>query len=446
MPSSALAPRHLRRWPLSAAASLVFAGSASAGLSAQSPSGLEFASAIASHSQPSCGVAALTSVGAHWPQASVRLLSGPITGSDPALQWRPRIALDLASADHRNWRVRGSGVIGPIDQRCDTQREQTRGWLEISRRLGRSTFALSAGTGARETFDPSRERQGITLSFARAYQARAFGIDVRAFETERTVLGYFSRALMQPDSVRVDSAGGWVPTTRTIVVRDSSMRRNQAGMLGLNAHWIEQHGRFVFTFRVGGAGEVRSQRVQAANGDSLPAGTSPRAFQIQMWAAAGVDARVSERLTAALTFAALPRDLSGGLRASRAATLGMTVSTGGLRRKRAESEAEGGHVFEMTRLAVSSEAASVFARDSGYVRIRVRNPRAASIEVSGDAFGWQPIALMRTRNGWWERDVPLGAGTYRISMRVDGGRWTAPPGFPALNDEFGSEASLVSVP
>jgi hypothetical protein len=414
---------------------------------AQSAPSFALRSTIASQDQVSCGVSALTNISAGWPQASVQLLSGPITRASPAQSWRPGLSLDLSTDRDRPWQARASSFVGPIDQRCRTQSEVSRGWVELSRTIGRNRIALSAGLRSRGALVPSRDRQGLALSFSRAYNARSFGVDFRAFDSERTAISYFNRTLVQPDSIRNDSIGGWIPTTRTTVVRDSGMTRSQTGMLGLGAHWTERYGRFVFAASAGGFGEVRSRDGRAPTGDSLSAITPGSGLQWQLWVAAGIDARLSENISAALSVAAMPQDQARGIRASRAAALGLTVSASAFQRERAATRREDGPAFEVLRLPVESETVADDADgERANIRIRLRHGQASHVDVSGDAFGWQAIPLRKSRGGWWETDVRLPPGTYRMSVRVNRGRWTAPPGFPALRDEFGSEASLVSVP
>ena len=87
------------------------------------------------------------------------------------------------------------------------------------------------------------------------------------------------------------------------------------------------------------------------------------------------------------------------------------------------------------------------AADSSGVRvIRVAARGAGRVELQGDMTDWQPVALDRGRGGVFELRLPLPAGTYRLSVRVDGGPWTAPPGVPARRDEFGAEVGVVVVP
>jgi hypothetical protein len=36
-------------------------------------------------------------------------------------------------------------------------------------------------------------------------------------------------------------------------------------------------------------------------------------------------------------------------------------------------------------------------------------------------------------------------GTHRVNVRVNGDAWTAPPGMPAVNDEFNGRVGIIVV-
>lgn len=77
--------------------------------------------------------------------------------------------------------------------------------------------------------------------------------------------------------------------------------------------------------------------------------------------------------------------------------------------------------------------------------IRVVLPGAERVELMADFTGWVPEALERAAADTWELHTPLAPGIYRVSVRVDGGSWRAPPGIPARANEFGSDAGVVVV-
>ena len=131
------------------------------------------------------------------------------------------------------------------------------------------------------------------------------------------------------------------------------------------------------------------------------------------------------------------------MRGGRVASIGLAFATGARAPSlvNASANADG---FEARRIEPFA-AADSSRGDSITVRLRLRDDRARRIDVSGEQLGWQPIPLTKVDAQWWEADARMRVGTYRMSIRRDGKRWTAPPGFPVLRDEFGGEVALVTV-
>jgi Carbohydrate-binding module 48 (Isoamylase N-terminal domain) len=77
--------------------------------------------------------------------------------------------------------------------------------------------------------------------------------------------------------------------------------------------------------------------------------------------------------------------------------------------------------------------------------IRVRAPRALKVELSADFTDWTPLPMRPLDGGAWELVLPIAAGTYRVSVRVDGGPWSAPPGLVPVADEFNGEVGVVVI-
>jgi 1,4-alpha-glucan branching enzyme len=90
--------------------------------------------------------------------------------------------------------------------------------------------------------------------------------------------------------------------------------------------------------------------------------------------------------------------------------------------------------------------AFVARRDAdGAYRITYVVTHASSVEISGDFNRWHPIALRQTREGVWETSLPLTPGTYRVNVRVDGGRWLPPAGLPQADDDFSGAVGVLIV-
>jgi hypothetical protein len=74
--------------------------------------------------------------------------------------------------------------------------------------------------------------------------------------------------------------------------------------------------------------------------------------------------------------------------------------------------------------------------------LRVRAPHAKSVELIGDMTNWEPAALVRTADDWWELPTPIPPGVHHLNIRVDHGAWTPPPTIPSVRDPY---AGLVGV-
>ena len=86
-------------------------------------------------------------------------------------------------------------------------------------------------------------------------------------------------------------------------------------------------------------------------------------------------------------------------------------------------------------------------RGSGEQRIlRIAAPGAQSIEVMGDFTDWLPLPLRRVARDWWEVELALPAGVYRVNVRIDGGAWTTPAGLRSEGTEFGDTVGILVVP
>jgi hypothetical protein len=72
---------------------------------------------------------------------------------------------------------------------------------------------------------------------------------------------------------------------------------------------------------------------------------------------------------------------------------------------------------------------------------------ARSVEIEGDFTDWQPLLLTERDPAGWVLPLPLAAGTYRFSIRIDGGEWFVPAGVTKVPDEFGpGTVGLLTVP
>lgn len=98
----------------------------------------------------------------------------------------------------------------------------------------------------------------------------------------------------------------------------------------------------------------------------------------------------------------------------------------------------------LTTRAIATAFRVVPGRD-GVVTLAVRSATARLVEVTGDFVQWRPVRMQRVGADWWELRMPMAPGVHRINVRVDGGKWNAPPGLPRQRDEFGGDAGLFTI-
>jgi hypothetical protein len=157
---------------------------------------------------------------------------------------------------------------------------------------------------------------------------------------------------------------------------------------------------------------------------------------------------LGERTALFISGGRYPTDPVSGSVAGRYASVGLRLRTAPLPRPRAihpprplirsPANGDGGSGFT-ARLEVQTAP-------DGTVRVVVRAPAAATVEVAGDFTDWQPVTLRRTGEDRWESVFQIPSGIHRVNVRIDGGRWTAPAGTARAEDEFGGEVGIVAVP
>ncbi|HJU76283.1 MAG TPA: glycogen-binding domain-containing protein [Gemmatimonadaceae bacterium] len=86
------------------------------------------------------------------------------------------------------------------------------------------------------------------------------------------------------------------------------------------------------------------------------------------------------------------------------------------------------------------------ADPNGIVTLAIRSADARVVELTGDFLQWKPVRMQRVSPDWWEVRLRMSAGVHRVNVRVDGGKWRAPPGVPRQRDEFGGDAGVIVIP
>ncbi len=77
--------------------------------------------------------------------------------------------------------------------------------------------------------------------------------------------------------------------------------------------------------------------------------------------------------------------------------------------------------------------------------LRVRVPHAQRVELTAAFVEWRVVSLAPAGGGVWETRLPIRPGSYRVSIRSDGGPWVVPPSLPAIADDFAGAAGLLRI-
>ena len=99
--------------------------------------------------------------------------------------------------------------------------------------------------------------------------------------------------------------------------------------------------------------------------------------------------------------------------------------------------------IEMRASAI--QAFGVEAAGVSLQRVQLRIGGVESVELMGDFTAWEPVSMVRRGRDLWEALVPISAGVHQINVRVDGGKWQAPPGTPTMNDGFSGKVGVLVI-
>ena len=104
----------------------------------------------------------------------------------------------------------------------------------------------------------------------------------------------------------------------------------------------------------------------------------------------------------------------------------------------------GFHSTDTAKRATESDLQVEPALEGSILRVRIRAPVSARVEVAGSFSQWDPIQLSR-KGGYWEAEIHVPSGRHRVAYRIDGGPWRAPTQLAKLR-EFGGEVGLLIIP
>ncbi|MGI9075902.1 MAG: glycogen-binding domain-containing protein [Gemmatimonadaceae bacterium] len=94
----------------------------------------------------------------------------------------------------------------------------------------------------------------------------------------------------------------------------------------------------------------------------------------------------------------------------------------------------------------TATALDVQWRSSESATLRVTAPGARRVDLRADFTDWRSLPMSRSDAGVWEITMPLAPGSYRATLRIDGGAWAPPPGTQGVADEFGEFVGIVIIP
>jgi hypothetical protein len=176
------------------------------------------------------------------------------------------------------------------------------------------------------------------------------------------------------------------------------------------------------------------------------------------WLNGGAALWLGRRYAVVAGAGAYPADLVQGVPGGRFGTLALRVRTRPrpsavvaapdvLARAVARSRLRADADADPRRGAGAATARDFAARPvgGGWYRLGLHAPDARTVELMGDFTNWEPVPLERAANGRWELALPLGVGSHRFNVRLDGGPWTVPAGVATVGDDYGGVAGILGI-
>jgi Carbohydrate-binding module 48 (Isoamylase N-terminal domain) len=170
--------------------------------------------------------------------------------------------------------------------------------------------------------------------------------------------------------------------------------------------------------------------LDATGGARLPSRTD----DFRRWGSLGVGVWISKSAALVVRGGSDPANATYGFPSVRYASIGLRLTTPSSRaRPVARSTAASGSDFMLLSGAENLRT------------LRVVAPGARRVELMGDFTEWNTVPLEQVAKDTWETTLHIDPGTYRLSVRLDGGAWGPPPGIPSQSDEFNGVVGVVVV-
>lgn len=304
------------------------------------------------------------------------------------------------------WESRPVGVFRFSLSAAATARERTlmfESRLNASARIGTGGAWLGAG---RTPFGDLTPSAGI-------WKAIGGALFTLTYEPERmTAMRNEMREVLRPDSMPPTDTSGWRPYLHADTTQESVRFHRSRPGLELRGDWAK--GRW--TMSASAMRRVRNDSIPSTSAEMTIAAALTQSVGIVVagGATTGLGARPGEPL--------------------RFASIGMRLWSASRQRPAAVAVRPLATAFGLLR-----------AGDNIY-RITLRIPGARTAEISGDFNQWTPVTMRETSAGTWEATIAIIPGTHRINVRINGDRWTEPPGVPAVEDEFAGRVGIIIVP
>lgn len=156
-------------------------------------------------------------------------------------------------------------------------------------------------------------------------------------------------------------------------------------------------------------------------------------FRAATWAQASASIDVLRGVGLDLTAGTAPDGIGLGIPGSRFVSLGVRLRPGSAPPAPSVRHAPPAAAFTVTSLGAHRYT------------ITYASVQAARVQVAGDFDAWTPVDLVAEPHGRWRATLTLAPGVHHVSLRVDDGAWFAPPGTPAVADDFGGTTGILDV-
>lgn len=279
---------------------------------------------------------------------------------------------------------------------------------------------IGRGTGSARGIDSVGPGLNRWLEYGAAFRWRAVSVAVNIGAGTQTVVGERTNTNVQQIIESIDSLTGAVHV-------DTVMRPSNASSAFARARWSSTALRLGWRSSDWRLGVVLG-RSSAATGRPVT------------WTTTEVERRIGRSLGVVASLGTYPgtflATVTSAPRARWMLGVGLTAATG-----RRAHDAPPAPVAPP-----STEAFAAIRLAPGRYRIVAHLPEAMQVELASDLTTWKPVAMQRESGDAWSTELPASSGAHRISLRVDGGAWMAPPGLLGEDDGFGGSAATFVIP